>query len=116
MVTQTRGRVHCLYINFKENVTMRRINVRFAAILMLVLALGIAGAVFLASPGSSILGTAALSGLVGGEEISPACGFGTGVAAGLAIGGIVAAPTPVGAALGISAIVVGFIVYVNCTS
>ena len=97
---------------------MRKKKVGFAVTSVFVLALAIAGAVLLTNSGSSALGASALAGLVGGE-ITPGCGFATGLAAGLTIGAIGAAVTPggqgVGAALGIAAVVIGFVTYLACS-
>ena len=97
---------------------MRKKKVRFVVASVFVLALAIAGAVLLSSSGSSVLGASALAGLVGGE-ITPGCGFGTGVAAGLTIGAIAAAVVPggqgVAAVLGIAGVVIGFITYLACS-
>ena len=97
---------------------MRKKKVGFVVASVFVLALAIAGAVLLSGSGSSALGASALAGLIGGE-ITPGCGFGTGLAAGLTIGAIGAAVTPggqgVSVALGIAAVLVGFVTYLACT-
>lgn len=97
---------------------MKTRKVRFVVCLVFVAALAIAGAALLTDSGSSAIGGTALAALVGGD-ITPGCGFGTGVAAGLGIGAVVAAVVPGGqiaaVALGIGSLAVGFITYLACT-